>query len=122
MPRDNEDMIISTGPIPGSRKVYQTGGSQGDLRVPFREVALEASANEPPVRLYDTSGPYTDGAAKIDVSSGLPRMREAWIKAPGEVEENKGREIRPEDKHRPSGESGAAPEIAHKHPPPRAQG
>src|SRR3546814_7758065 len=78
MPRDCEDMIIATGPGPGSRKIYETGGSKGDLHVPFREVALEASAKEPPVRLYDTSGPYTDGDAKIDVYAGLPRMREGW--------------------------------------------
>src|SRR3546814_19049839 len=122
MPRDNEDRIISTGPIPGSRKVYQTGGSQGDLRVPFREVALEASANEPPVRLYDTSGPYTDGAAKVDVYSGLPRMREAWIKARGDVEEYEGRAVRPEDNHRAGDDPGAVPEYAHKHRPLRATG
>ena len=51
MPKDSESIVISTGPIPGSQKVYV---EHGDLRIPFREVALEESANEPPVRLYDT--------------------------------------------------------------------
>ena len=58
MPKDSE-IVISTGPIPGSKKIYVAAGKDGELRVPFREVKLEESANEPPVRLYDTSGPYT---------------------------------------------------------------
>ena len=100
MPLDNNDeIVISTGPIPGSRKTYVNAGSDGTLRVPFREVALEASANEPPVRLYDTSGPYTDGDASIDVYKGIARSRGTWIRARGDVEEYEGREIRPEDNH-----------------------
>ncbi len=100
MPLDNNDeIVISTGPIPGSRKTYVNAGSDGTLRVPFREVALEASANEPPVRLYDTSGLYTDGDASIDVYKGIARSRGTWIRARGDVEEYEGREIRPEDNH-----------------------
>ena len=57
MPLDNDEMIISTGPIPGSKKTYVQAGHDGNLRVPFREVTLEPSANEDPVCLYDTSGP-----------------------------------------------------------------
>ncbi len=75
---------VSTEPLPGSRKVYVEGS--GGLRVPFREVELaptrtasgQAVANLP-VRLYDTSGPYTDPAAAIDVTKGLPPLRERWI-------------------------------------------
>src|SRR5439155_1238847 len=59
-----------------SQKVYLTG-SRPDLRVPIREIAL--SGGNPPVRLYDTSGPYTDPDAQIDLKRGLPPLRLAWI-------------------------------------------
>jgi phosphomethylpyrimidine synthase len=121
MPKDNEDIIISTGPIPGSRKIYQTGGTSGDLRVPFREVKLEDSANEPPVRLYDTSGPYTDSDATFDVTAGLPPLRTGWIRARGDVEEYEGREVKPEDNHRMIGEEGSFPEFPAKRKPLRAK-
>ncbi len=82
---------------PGSRKVYQPGVLHPDIRVPFREVAVHPSANEPPVTIYDPSGPYTDPAAQIDIAAGLPRPREAWVRARGDVEEVTPREVRPED-------------------------
>ncbi|MGE3302796.1 MAG: phosphomethylpyrimidine synthase ThiC [Hyphomonadaceae bacterium] len=88
---------ISTGPIPGSRKVYASGCAHPDLRVPFREVAVHPSANEPPVTLYDPSGPYTDPAVTIDINSGLARTREAWVRARGDVEEISGRAVQPVD-------------------------
>ncbi len=121
MPRDTDDIVITTGPIPGSKKTYVTGGKDGALRVPFREVALEPSANEPPVRLYDTSGPYTDEDVKIDVYKGLPALRSEWIKARGDVEEYVGREIKPEDNHRTEGDPRACPEFPVKRPPLRAK-
>ena len=121
MPRDAEDIVITTGPIPGSRKTYVSGGKDGGLRVPFREVALEASANEPPVRLYDTSGPYTDDGVKIDVYEGLPALRAAWIRARGDVEEYAGREVRPEDNHRDPGDPHGCPDFPIKRPPLRAR-
>ncbi|MGE3865715.1 MAG: phosphomethylpyrimidine synthase ThiC, partial [Hyphomonadaceae bacterium] len=68
-----------------------------DLRVPFREVAVHPSANEPPVTLYDPSGPYTDPAVTIDINSGLARTREAWVRARGDVEEISGRAVQPVD-------------------------
>ena len=108
MPRDPEDIVITTGPIPGSTKTYVTGGKDNALRVPYREVKLEESAKEPPVRLYDTSGPYTDESVKIDVYQGLPRLRDAWIRARGDVEEYDGREVRPEDNHRSPGDPRSA--------------
>src|SRR5499425_3296511 len=67
-----------------SRKVYVTG-SRPDIRVPMREIAL--SGGEPPVRLYDTSGPYTDPGADLDVKRGLPPLRLDWILSRGDVEE-----------------------------------
>ncbi|HRO03400.1 MAG TPA: phosphomethylpyrimidine synthase ThiC, partial [Terricaulis sp.] len=84
---------VTTGPIPGSRKVYASGCAHPDLRVPFREVAVHPTANEPPVTIYDPSGPYTDPNAKIDIHLGLARPRVDWIKARGDVEEIAGRAV-----------------------------
>jgi phosphomethylpyrimidine synthase len=59
-------------PLPASRKVYV-----GPLRVPMREIAQ--TGDNPPIAVYDTSGPYTDPQAKIDIRKGLPALRQAWI-------------------------------------------
>src|SRR5690606_31862527 len=88
---------VTTGPLPSSRKVYVAGEIFPDLRVPVREIDLHPSANEPPVPVYDPSGPYTDPSVKIDVEKGLAPLRTAWIKARGGVEEYQGRDVRPED-------------------------
>jgi len=80
--------VVSTEPIPGSRKRYVPG--PGGIRVPFREIELsptrgtsgDASIN-PPFRVYDTSGPYTDPEARIDVRAGLAPLRNDWIEARG---------------------------------------
>ena len=77
---------IPTGERPGSRKVYQPGVLWPDIRVPFREVAVHPSANEPALTLYDPSGPYTDPTAAIDIDKGLPRTREPWVVSRGDVE------------------------------------
>jgi phosphomethylpyrimidine synthase len=61
-------------PLPGSRKVYV-----GELRVPMREITQ--SADNPPLTVYDTSGPYTDPGARIDIRKGLSPLREEWILA-----------------------------------------
>jgi phosphomethylpyrimidine synthase len=78
-------------PLPRSRKVY-VEGSRPDIRVPMREISqsdtpasLGAEQN-PPVYVYDTSGPYTDPAARIDIRSGLPALRAAWIGERGDTE------------------------------------
>lgn len=67
---------VTTGPLIGSRKVYASGCAHPDLRVPFREVLPHPSANEPPVTIYDPSGPYTDPdvAAERD-AAGPDRVR-----------------------------------------------
>jgi len=88
---------IPTGERPGSRKVYQAGELHPCLRVPFREVAVHPSAGEPPLTLYDPSGPYTDPTATIDIKKGLERTREAWVRARGDVEEVAPRDVKPED-------------------------
>ncbi|UCG76425.1 MAG: phosphomethylpyrimidine synthase ThiC [Gemmatimonadota bacterium] len=67
-----------------ARKVYVTG-SRPDIRVPMREIML--AAPNPPLRLYDASGPYTDPEATIDLERGLERRRLPWIRARGDVEE-----------------------------------
>ncbi|MCG5496790.1 phosphomethylpyrimidine synthase ThiC [Ectothiorhodospira variabilis] len=73
-----------TQPFPGSRKIH-VPGSRPDIQVPMREVALaetQTSAgteHNPPITLYDTSGPYTDPEARIDLMKGLPALREPWI-------------------------------------------
>ncbi len=88
---------IPTGERPGSRKVYAKGVLFPDLRVPFREVAVHPSAGEPPVTIYDPSGPYTDPTASIDINKGLERPRDAWVLARGDVEACEPRAVKPED-------------------------
>ncbi|KAF0170460.1 MAG: phosphomethylpyrimidine synthase ThiC [Hyphomonadaceae bacterium] len=89
-------MIVAEA-IPGSRKAYASGCAHPDLRVPFREVALHPSAKEPPVTLYDPSGPYSDPSETIDINKGIARTREAWAVSRGDVEYVQGREVKPED-------------------------
>ena len=67
---------VTTGPLPASAKFYVTPDAAPDLRVPLREIEL-SSPSEPRVRVYDTTGPYTDTSATIDVSQGLARTRRA---------------------------------------------
>jgi phosphomethylpyrimidine synthase len=89
---------IPTGERPGSRKVYEPGVLFPDIRVPFREVAVHPSANEPPVTIYDPSGPYTEPTATIDIEKGLARPRDAWVLARGDVEVvTDPRQTKPED-------------------------
>ncbi len=97
---------VTTGPIRGSKKIYV-----GERRVAMREIHLEPSSGEQPVRVYDTSGPYTDPNALIDISAGLPEIRKDWIRARGDVEEVTQREVRPEDNGQlgPDRSGGVAP-------------
>jgi phosphomethylpyrimidine synthase len=89
------ELKVTTGAIRGSRKIHVETPS--GLRVAMREIALEPSAGEPPVRVYDCSGPYTDDNARIDIMAGLPELRRDWIVARGDVEEVAQREVKPED-------------------------
>ncbi|HKJ08241.1 MAG TPA: phosphomethylpyrimidine synthase ThiC [Gammaproteobacteria bacterium] len=107
--RVSEDV---TRPFPNSRKIYVTG-SRPDVRVPMREVAQAATAasmgaeENPPITVYDTSGPYTDPDVKVDLLAGLPALRQAWIIQRGDTEELAG----------PTSEYGRAraedPDLAH---------
>ena len=85
---------VTTGPIRGSRKIFV---ERNGVRVAMRQVDLEPSSGEPPVTLYDTSGPYTDPQARIDIMAGLPELRRDWIRGRGDIEEVTQREVRPED-------------------------
>jgi phosphomethylpyrimidine synthase len=79
-------------PLPNSRKVYVTG-SRPDVRVPMREVSQSdtpasfGTDKNPPVFVYDTSGPYTDPQAEVDIRQGLPPLRAKWILERGDTEE-----------------------------------
>ncbi len=92
-PTDDQTALAAelTSPIPGSRKVYLDNAS-GKLRVPMREIALSptqaraGTIKNPPVYVYDTSGPYTDPDVSIDVRAGLPALRAAWIEARDDTE------------------------------------
>jgi phosphomethylpyrimidine synthase len=88
---------VTTGPLAASRKVYASPEAAPELRVPIREIALHESANEPPLPVYDTTGPYTDPDVVIDVERGLARARIDWVKARGGVEEYEGRPIKAVD-------------------------
>ncbi len=88
---------VTTGALPSSRKIFVEGQTHGDLRVPMREISLHESANEPPLVVYDTSGAYTDPDATIDLEKGLAPLRRKWILARADVEEYRGRDVKPED-------------------------
>ena len=67
---------VTTGPLPASRKIYSAPEGHDAIRVPLRETALSDDNN---FSVYDTSGPYTDPKAKVDVEKGLTTVRLAWI-------------------------------------------
>ena len=98
----DKSLSITRGALPGSRKLIMNG-------VPFREVAL--SGGEPPVRLYDTSGPYTDDSVEINIDKGLHGLRRDWILARGDVEEYTGRDRKPEDDGLKLGEKLTVPQF-----------
>ena len=97
-----QTVAITRGALPGSRKLLVDG-------VPFREVAL--SGGEASVRLYDTSGPYTDDNAAIDIDKGLAAHRREWILARGDVEEYDGRPRQPQDDGLKPGERLTVPQF-----------
>ena len=80
-----------TKPFPNSRKIH-VEGSRPDIRVPMREVTLTPTQSNqgieenPPVYVYDTSGPYTDPEARINLLTGLPDVRAAWIAERGDTD------------------------------------
>src|SRR5438105_14455304 len=99
---------IAQGPLPASRKVYKPGEIHAGLRVPMREITLHPSAGEAPLTVYDSSGPFTDRTVEVDIEYGLPRLREAWITARGDVERYEGRAVQPIDNGLTAGAQGSA--------------
>ena len=103
-PVENESASESTDkPLPQSRRVYIEGKQPG-VRVPFREISQNQTRNfdntleaNPPVRVYDTSGPWGDPAINGDVREGLPSLRRRWILSRGDTEEYQGRDTQPID-------------------------
>ena len=81
-------LSLTREPFPASHKVYASGQLHPQLRVPMRDVHL---SNGEIATLYDTSGPYTDPSAEIDVRRGLPALRNAWIEARQDTETYAGR-------------------------------
>ncbi|WP_018336261.1 phosphomethylpyrimidine synthase ThiC [Butyricimonas synergistica] len=80
-----EEFKISSGPLPGSEKIY-VKGEMFDIQVPMRRITLSPTIDldgvkveNEPVVVYDTSGPYTDPDYKVDLHKGLPKIREQWI-------------------------------------------
>src|SRR5450432_1979834 len=89
--RDAHVDIAAVQPLPNSRKIH-VEGSRPDIRVPMREISQSDTPasfgfeKNPPIVVYDTSGPYTDPAASIDIRSGLPALRASWIEERADTE------------------------------------
>ncbi|SDJ05261.1 phosphomethylpyrimidine synthase ThiC [Alteribacillus bidgolensis] len=98
----NEKNISIMSSFSGSKKIY-VEGSRSDIQVPMREIELSPTTgsfgeeDNPPLRVYDTSGPYTDAEYSVDISKGLPAIRSKWIHERADVEEYEGRNMKPED-------------------------
>jgi len=71
------NLSVTKGPLPASKKVYKPGTIHPDIRVPMRETTLHPTSGEPPVTVYDASGPCTVEGANIRIEEGLPRPRRA---------------------------------------------
>ncbi len=89
-------LSVTTGPIGKSRKVYSTPAGRPDIRVPYREIPLDPSSGEPPLRVYDPSGPYSCENFTPDLSAGLPAAR-PWLTTRAGLETYAGRDVKPED-------------------------
>jgi phosphomethylpyrimidine synthase len=97
-PKDaSQPFGVTTGALPGSRKKFVAGSDRlMGVGVAMREIMLSQKSSEDPLTVYDCSGPYTDAAAEIDITQGLPKLRAEWIDARGDSEE-KSRESRVEN-------------------------
>ncbi len=105
---------VTTGPLTGSRKVYYSPADKPEVRVPFREICL-SDPNEPPVRVYDASGPYTEVDPGIDLAKGLTSAR-PWLASRDGLEAYEGRSVRPEDNGDVTGDKLVPPCPANRKP------
>ncbi len=117
----NIPLSVTTGPHPASTKTHKSGILHPHIRVPMREIAVHPTAGEPPVTVYDSSGPYTDPSHAVLIEKGLPRLRHDWVVARGDVEAYDGRHVKPEDNGFATGER-LTPEFSVRHQPLRATG
>ena len=71
--KKHPEIVVTTGPLPAARKIFVQGNLHEDVRVPLREISLSPAAQEPPLRVYDSSGPYTDIGMErhLDLEAGL---------------------------------------------------
>ncbi|KRE83775.1 thiamine biosynthesis protein ThiC [Paenibacillus sp. Soil766] len=122
METSKETVSSSISSFPGSKKVY-VQGSRKDIRVPMREITLSPTTGaygeqeNAPLRVYDTSGAYTDEEIQTDIREGIPPNRLNWIIERGDVDRYEGRSIKPEDNGYSTGEHVAEvfPGL-HRHP------
>ncbi|UGU14487.1 phosphomethylpyrimidine synthase ThiC [Sinomicrobium kalidii] len=90
-----DKQVISRDPLPNSRKIYVPGTLYPDIRVPMREISLDTTKNSltgeleknPPLTVYDTSGPFTDPSTDIHVEKGIPPIRSQWIASRNDVKQ-----------------------------------
>jgi len=109
---------ISTGGLPASSKIYMHGQLH-DVQVPMRQIHV--GGGEAPQVVYDSSGPYTDPAAEIEIRKGLEDKRGSWLAARGDVEEYQGRDVTDADNGFAKGDK-LVPEFPAIRPPLRAKG
>ncbi|MGV2112427.1 phosphomethylpyrimidine synthase ThiC [Agrobacterium salinitolerans] len=112
-------LTVTTGPHAASTKIHKAGILHSHIRVPMREIAVHPTAGEPPVTVYDSSGPYTDPSHAVLIEKGLPRLRQDWVVARGDVEAYEGRHVKPEDNGFATGER-LTPEFGVRHQPLKA--
>ncbi len=112
---------VTTGALPGSTKIYVPGVVYPDLLVQMRRIAVHPSAGEPPVTVYDPSGPYTDPAIATDIAQGLAPLRGAWLTTRGDCETYAPRIVQPADNGFATGER-LVPTFPHQRQPLRAVG
>ncbi|MEL6093192.1 phosphomethylpyrimidine synthase ThiC [Bartonella schoenbuchensis] len=88
---------VSCSPFPASRKIYQQSSLFANVRVPLREISLTDGCDEKSLNVYDTSGPYTDKDAVIDITKGLPAISGPWLSERADTESYPARLVKPED-------------------------
>jgi phosphomethylpyrimidine synthase len=92
-----DEFAVTTGAVARSRKAHVSAEKYPQMKVAMREILLSEKSAEPNLMVYDTSGPYTDAKANIDIRKGLPELRKEWILARGDVEFAPQRMVKPED-------------------------
>ncbi len=99
MTKDQKNIVtnITDKQFPASHKTYVQSKIHRDIKVPFREVAIDQEGNKRNHRIYDSSGAYTDSNIEVDIKKGIPKVRENWIKERGDVEIIEGRKYNPKD-------------------------